>query len=368
MSTFIDTARGMSAHVPVRIGDLVLSETWCQKRWPGMAPSRENAYIMRLLDVTENVPQKNIAPMTMTWGRAQRAGMSAPTLLQETDWSTYHEDDRALLADGVEKDLRDRLAGRGVQGRVEVLDGEQQAEDEEPAEYGRDPDGHDDPEGARHRCVMCLFGHLAVVLVRRGHSDRRASIRTCALPSKPADYPSGMDVPGREVNGALLTCDGVLRHERADDDNIRRARALAPSNSVDARVVDKGLEHELCRLVARRRREDGDDDRRGPDGVPPDGDVVDVLEQVHAERVDEPLADEHPGVYADRDTWCRDEARAQRRGGADEVGHGKTGSVCQECALEESVAPSMTHLMPVVTATWPSRLNQPVTQDAKAAC
>ena len=57
---------GEQHNIPVRIGDLVFSSTLWKNLWPGMAPSRENAYIIRLLDVIENVPQKNIAPITIT--------------------------------------------------------------------------------------------------------------------------------------------------------------------------------------------------------------------------------------------------------------------------------------------------------------
>ena len=49
----------------MRTGDMFLSTLW-KNLAPGMAPSRANAYIIRLLDVTENVPQKNIAPITIT--------------------------------------------------------------------------------------------------------------------------------------------------------------------------------------------------------------------------------------------------------------------------------------------------------------
>ena len=44
------------------VRELTLWNSWC----PGMPPSRANAYIMRLFDVTEKVPQKNMAPMVIT--------------------------------------------------------------------------------------------------------------------------------------------------------------------------------------------------------------------------------------------------------------------------------------------------------------
>ena len=57
---------GEGRNVPVRMGDLVLELTLWNSWCPGMPPSRANAYIMRLFDVTENVPQKNMAPMVIT--------------------------------------------------------------------------------------------------------------------------------------------------------------------------------------------------------------------------------------------------------------------------------------------------------------
>ena len=54
----------------VRTGDLRLGSTLWKNLCPGMPPSRAKAYIIRLFDVTEKVPQKNIAPMMMTYRQA----------------------------------------------------------------------------------------------------------------------------------------------------------------------------------------------------------------------------------------------------------------------------------------------------------
>ena len=51
----------------VRMGDLRLASTLWKNLCPGIPPSRAKAYIMRLLDVTEKVPQKHIATITITW-------------------------------------------------------------------------------------------------------------------------------------------------------------------------------------------------------------------------------------------------------------------------------------------------------------
>ena len=51
---------------PVRTGDWDFLSTLWKNLAPGIALSRANAYIIRLFDVTENVPQKNMAPITIT--------------------------------------------------------------------------------------------------------------------------------------------------------------------------------------------------------------------------------------------------------------------------------------------------------------
>lgn len=56
----------LATTLPVRTGDLRFASTLWKNVCPGIPPSLANAYIIRLLDVIENVPQKNIAPMTMT--------------------------------------------------------------------------------------------------------------------------------------------------------------------------------------------------------------------------------------------------------------------------------------------------------------
>lgn len=47
----------MAEYLPVRTGDWVREDTLCQNLEPGIAPSRENAYIIREFDVTEKVLQ-----------------------------------------------------------------------------------------------------------------------------------------------------------------------------------------------------------------------------------------------------------------------------------------------------------------------
>jgi len=50
----------MTELLPVLTGVLLLAFTLWKKRDPGRASSREKAYIIRELDVIENIPAKNM--------------------------------------------------------------------------------------------------------------------------------------------------------------------------------------------------------------------------------------------------------------------------------------------------------------------
>ena len=146
----------------MRTGDWYFESTLQKNLWPGIPPSRANAYIMRLLDVMENVPQKNIAPITITYNhpRAQLPITHDAHRVERRGSRTDHKDNCALLADGVQKDLRDGLARRRADGRVKVLNGEEEAEEKEPSEDVGHADSHDNAYRARHCCVARLLGHL----------------------------------------------------------------------------------------------------------------------------------------------------------------------------------------------------------------
>ena len=82
-----------------------------------MPPSRAKAYIMRLFDSIEKMPQRNIAPMTITCPRRAFALALGPpetcsALHRNENARAHHEDDGSLLADGVHEYLGDGLAGR----------------------------------------------------------------------------------------------------------------------------------------------------------------------------------------------------------------------------------------------------------------
>ena len=62
----ISNSGRLNNNAPVRTGDLRFASTLWKNVCPGMPPSRAKAYIIRLFEVMEKVPQKNIAPITMT--------------------------------------------------------------------------------------------------------------------------------------------------------------------------------------------------------------------------------------------------------------------------------------------------------------
>lgn len=91
----------------VRIGDLRFMSTLWKNLCPGIPPSRAKAYIMRLLDVMEKVPQKNMAPMTIVFmrGHIRQSGRIHIERLR----ATYHEDAGTLFAHRVQENLCNRL-------------------------------------------------------------------------------------------------------------------------------------------------------------------------------------------------------------------------------------------------------------------
>jgi hypothetical protein len=112
----------VQASQTVRTGLLRLRSTLLKKLCPGIPPSLAKAYIIRELDVIENVPQKYIAPMMMTWTNS----------FISSDWVgrefvTDHEDNGTFLPYCVQEDLSNRLPRRRIQGGIVVLNREQEA-------------------------------------------------------------------------------------------------------------------------------------------------------------------------------------------------------------------------------------------------
>lgn len=55
----------VQASQTVRTGDFRFASTLWKNLWPGIPPSRAKAYIIREFEVTEKVPQKNMAPINI---------------------------------------------------------------------------------------------------------------------------------------------------------------------------------------------------------------------------------------------------------------------------------------------------------------
>jgi len=75
-----------------------------------------------------------------------------------------------------------------------------------------------------------------------------------------------------------LTSQCVLSHEDANDTNIRiTGPGTPPLTTRSSCIVNKGAEHELSRLVRWSRSKYSYDQGRRSGGMPPDGDIVEVL-------------------------------------------------------------------------------------------
>ena len=183
--------------------------------------------------------------------------------MPDTQHDQRHQRDGAILAKHVDQDLQHGLLVGRADGRGQVaLDGEQQAQQQEEAEDGRAPDG-------------------------RQHADRRAPGRVARL----------LGQVGRCVEAG----DGVLRQQDAADGDVGRGGADGPAfGAVQARAVVEALEDLRGGLVGGRGGDDGDGEAADAEAVEDDGAVVEVLEQVHAETIEEAVADEDGDVYAER--------------------------------------------------------------------
>ena len=85
----------------------------------------------------------------------------------------------------------------------------------------------------------------------------------------------------------ILTSKCILSHENSYDYDIGGASSLTPANAIQTRAVNKCPENEISSLVRRCRSKGRNDHCRGPEAMPPNGDIVQVLEKVYAERVNE---------------------------------------------------------------------------------
>ena len=80
--------------------------------------------------------------------------------MPDADDDDCKEHDRAVLAEDVEKDLEDGLPVVAADGGVEVLDGEQQAQDQEEAEERGHTHGREHTDRCTPRRSRCLLGKM----------------------------------------------------------------------------------------------------------------------------------------------------------------------------------------------------------------
>ena len=116
-----------------------------------------------------------------------------------------------------------------------------------------------------------------------------------------------------------------MSYEDTNDGDVGIARSFSPADAVNASVVDERGEDELRRLMSWGGGEDGNNHGSSSDSMPPDRDAVDILEQVHPERVNGALANEDTGVDADRDGRFGDKGSAKCREGGDKICHCEAG-------------------------------------------
>jgi hypothetical protein len=81
------------------------------------------------------------------------------------------------------------------------------------------------------------------------------------------------------------TCRCVLSQKNPDDSDVCRARPLRPSDIIDTGIVDEGSEDELAALVLRGCSEDSNGEGGRAKHIPPDRDVIQILEDAHAKVV-----------------------------------------------------------------------------------
>ena len=72
----------------------------------------------------------------------------------------HHQDNCALLADRVQKYLRNWFTCRRRDSTPVILDREEQAQEEEPAKDRGDTNRHDDTNWSRPGRIMGLLGHM----------------------------------------------------------------------------------------------------------------------------------------------------------------------------------------------------------------
>ena len=82
-----------------------------------------------------------------------------------------------------------------------------------------------------------------------------------------------------------LTCQCVLSQKNPNDGDVCRARPLGPSGTIDTCTVNESSEDELGALEHRGCSEDSNGERDRAERMPPHRNVIQILEDVHAEGI-----------------------------------------------------------------------------------
>jgi len=83
----------------------------------------------------------------------------------------------------------------------------------------------------------------------------------------------------------IEACEGVLGHEDTDHNDVSFARADTPTGIPG--VIQKLGEHKVARLEFRGSGENRNNHGEGPNGVPPDGNIIKVFQEVNSKSVDQ---------------------------------------------------------------------------------
>lgn len=80
--------------------------------------------------------------------------------------------------------------------------------------------------------------------------------------------------------------------------NVRMTCPISPSHTVNPRPIYKLAEYPARTLVSRRPRQDGNDQRCGSHCMPPNRNIVQVVQDFNAKCVRQALREEDGGVDA----------------------------------------------------------------------
>lgn len=124
----------------------------------GGEPDGAHGALKADVDVVEEGVDAAVAREGEHHARVARHAEEAAVPHAEDDETEEHE--RAVLAEDVDQDLQHRLPVGGGEGRLEVLDREEEGEQHEEPEEGAEADGGDHADGGGPGRVARLFGEV----------------------------------------------------------------------------------------------------------------------------------------------------------------------------------------------------------------